>query len=172
MLWGYAMTVLIPKLVCQHVEQYNCVHFPYFFLYKVTHTSWWVVLKVSVMHKCTKTAIACTCMHGFGSNFVCKLIGPIRNFFIFLTNWIRALFIWFLGDQCNHQRLGRISYLAVVDTDTFFFHLLFLNQIMYKINTVILLSICITSIYIKFGIHPLFSCLFVYSLLSLWIFIS
>ena len=45
----------------------------------------------------TKTAIACACMHGFGSNFVCKLIGPIRNFFIFLTNWIRALLNWFFG---------------------------------------------------------------------------
>ena len=31
-----------------------------------------------------KMAVACMCMHGFGSNFVCKLIGPIHNFFCFL----------------------------------------------------------------------------------------
>ena len=37
----------------------------------------------------TKRAIACMCMHGFGSNFVCKLIGLICNFFVFLTNWIK-----------------------------------------------------------------------------------
>ena len=48
----------------------------------------------------TKTAVACMCMHGFGSSFVCKLIGPICNSFILLSNLIWALLIWFLGIFC------------------------------------------------------------------------
>ena len=55
------------------------------------------VASILLCHHKSKTAVARACMHGFGSNFVCKLIGPSRNFFVFLANWIRALLIWFLG---------------------------------------------------------------------------
>ena len=77
---------------------YNVVHSIYIMLFP---------LGITCMH--TKTAVACTCMHGFGSNFMCKLIGPICNFLIFLNNWIEALLNWFLGGGtiCDREGKGR-----------------------------------------------------------------
>ena len=75
----------------------------------------------------TKTAVARACMHGFGSNFVCKLIGPSHNFFVFLANWIRALLILFWGEGIIRDRVAVAAaavHFAILGLDTILYLLL------------------------------------------------
>ena len=113
------MFICVSIWVCILNDFVNVVHMDPSIL--LCHHKFWVWAvnvvhmdpSILLCHHKSKTAVARACMHGFGSNFVCKLIGPSRNFFVFLANWIRALLIWFLGGGTIRDTVTAVTVTAV-----------------------------------------------------------